>query len=289
MGVSSTILRLVALALFTGCLTACVTPAPRQQSTDQNSWTLAENFESDDALADWTIFDADNQTDPFVPNAQVSEVRAEQGSDNRFLIRKPAADGVVGNRKALAWMALPLPVAVGETATFFTRINIEYFPNNHSFGLSNQEGEAIGKLAYDAFEPMIRITDKPESDGTKNSGAITVLTGRKSYSPIGNPSTGEAAQPLAPGQWYDIWYVVNNAAKAAGGQTYDLYVKGGEFAEQAKVFSGAVFRIGREASLTHFVAITNTGPARGPYGNGGVRYDDIYMTTGRDLSDPTGK
>ena len=240
-------------------------------------------------MSRWTIFDAQNDTDPFVPDAQITEIRSEEAADNSYLMRKPAPDGVVGNRKALAWTALPRAIEVGETATLFTRINVEYFPNNHSFGLSNQSAEQIGALSYDAFEPMIRITDKAESDGTKNTGALMVLTGPKTYSNIDSPQTGRDADPLTPGIWYDLWYVVNNRAKADGGQTYDLYVKGGEFAEQTKVFSGATFRIGREQPLTHFVAITNTGPARAPYGNGGVRYDDIYMAPGVILSDPSAR
>lgn len=277
-------------SVLAACAPAAIEKSPAQSSTAPTpQWSLIDNFEGADALSRWTIFDAQNDTDPFVPDAQITEIRSEEAADNSYLMRKPAPDGVVGNRKALAWTALPRAIEVGETATLFTRINVEYFPNNHSFGLSNQSAEQIGALSYDAFEPMIRITDKAESDGTKNTGALMVLTGPKTYSNIDSPQTGRDADPLTPGIWYDLWYVVNNRAKADGGQTYDLYVKGGEFAEQTKVFSGATFRIGREQPLTHFVAITNTGPARAPYGNGGVRYDDIYMAPGVILSDPSAR
>ena len=183
---------------------------------------------------------------------------------------------------------MPRPLAVGETATFFTRINLKQWSTNHVFGLTNQSGENITKLGYDAFEPMIRITDRVENGGKKLTGALMVLVGYKEYVPINNPATAGPADPLIPGEWYDLWYVVNNATKANGGQTYDLYVKGGEFAERTKVFSGAVFRFGRELPMIHFVATSNTGPARAPYGNGAVRYDDIYMAPGEVLSDPTG-
>jgi len=37
----------------------------------------------------------------------------------------------------------------------------------------------IGKAGYDAFEPMIGITDKTESDGTKYDGTLMVLNGYK--------------------------------------------------------------------------------------------------------------
>ena len=113
-----------------------------------------------------------------------------------------------------------------------------------------------------------------------------VLNGYKTYSKIMNPSTGDAAKPMEPGEWYEIWAVVNNAAPEAGGQRYDLYVRGGEFEVQQRVFTGAVFRMQRTLPLTFFMAISNTGPHDAPYGNGGVRYDDIYMARGQTLSSP---
>jgi hypothetical protein len=79
---------------------------------------------------------------------------------------------------------------------------------------------------------------------------------------------------------------VNNSRRDAGGQRYDLYIRGGEFAAQQRVFTGAVFRMQRTLPLTNFMAISNTGPYEAPYGNGGVRYDDIYLAPGLTLSSP---
>ena len=221
-----------------------------------------------------------------MPNPQIAEIRFDADTDNHFLLKKPAADGIVGNRKALGFKALPHAIAVGETYTVYTRINVEYFPNNHAFGLSNLAEAEILAQSYDAFEPMIRVTDKAESDGSRNDGTITVLSGYKTYSKILNPNTGEAAKPLKPGTWYELWSVVNNAPQEIGGQTYDLYVRGGEFPSQRRVYSGAVFRMSREAPLKFLMTISNTGPHDSPYGNGGVRYDDIYMASGENLSSP---
>ena len=249
-------------------------------------WLLIDSFESGPTLEGWTNVDVQNETDPHVPDPQISEIRYDASTDNRFMLRKPAADGVVGNRKAIGFIALPVPVPVGATYTFFTRINVEYFPNNHSFGLVNVAAADIPVHHYDSFEPMIRITDKRESEGYKNDGALTVLSGDKTYTTIEDPSTGEPAKPLEPGEWYDIWYVVNNARRETGGQRYDVYVRGGEFETQTRVFTDADFRMQRMLPLTHFMAISNTGPHGAPYGNGGVRYDDIYMAAGRILSSP---
>ncbi|MEM7763065.1 MAG: hypothetical protein AAF290_03230 [Pseudomonadota bacterium] len=264
-------------------LSACTLTHRGGKEVNTQDWLLVDNFES--GLNAWTHLDVDNQTDPFVPNPQVAEIQSDEPLGNQFLLRKPAADGVVGNRKAIGFRPLPVAIEIGETYTLYTRINVEYFPNNHSFGLSNATD--IGELGYDAFEPMIRVTDKPESNGYKNPGTLQVLGGGNTrYAEILHPATGLPASPLIPGEWYEVWYVIDNSVPADGGQTYDLYIRGGEFQQQQKVFTGAVFRLQRTQPLTSFMTICNTGPKKAPYGNGGVRYDDIYMSEGINLASP---
>lgn len=270
-------------------------------------WVLVDNFESENALSSWVRKDTRNDTQPYVKNPQITEIRsmppgqgpltAEKASTlgkkepiidrptNQFLIKKPAAEGVVGNRKALTFKKLPTVVGVGDVYTFYTRFNVEYFPNNHVFGLSNLDAKGIIENDYNAFEPSLRITDKTESDGTKNDGTLMVKKGH-SYAKINNPKANRVAQPLEPGIWYEAWYVVNNAKRKAGGQRYDVYLKGGEFKTQTQVYDGADFRMQREQPLGYFLMNCNTGPADKPYGNGGIRYDDIYMVKGLSLSVP---
>ena len=269
------------------CLAACTNNSTTEPGEGHSAWLLVDDFESGPPLDGWTHIDVQNDTDPFVPRPQIAEVLAEPSNGNRYLIRKPAADGVVGNRKAIGFMPLPVTVQIGETHTFYTRINVEYFPNNHSFGLANVPASEIPARHYDSFEPMIRVTDKWESDGSKNDGTLMVLSGdNKAYSKIINPETGEHAKPLRTGEWYELWYVVNNAPRDEGGQRYDLYVRGGEFSTRQFVFEGADFRMRRTLPLSSFMTICNTGPHDRPYGNGGVRYDDIYMAPGRNLTSP---
>ena len=264
-----------------GCaLNAC---APAASPTP---WLLVDDFQSEALAAEWTNIDTQNETDPFLPNAQVSKHVSEGKVGNQYFLKKPAEEGVVGNRKAISFHPLPRAIEVGEIATLYTRVLVEYFPNNHSYGLSNLSAAEIPDAGYDAFEPMIRITDKAESDGSQNDGTLMALSGYKTYDKIQNPVTGQSANPMETGTWYEIWAVINNAAGDAGGQTYDLYLRGGEFAQQEKVFSGGVFRMSRNAPLTHFMAICNTGSRKSPYGNGGVGYDDIYLAAGVALSSP---
>jgi len=105
------------------------------EELEANKWVLVDNFETND-LSAWVKRDTKNNTLPKIENPQVTKINQEE-SGNHFLIKKPAADGVVGNRKALSFVKLPSVVDVGEVYTFYTRINVEYFPNNHVFGLSN--------------------------------------------------------------------------------------------------------------------------------------------------------
>lgn len=253
---------------------------------ETSNWVLIDDFQADVSAKNWTILDTDNQTDPFVPNPQVMDIISEVGSDQNYLLKKPAPDGIVGNRKAISFHALPVAIPVGGIATLYNRISVEYFPNNHSYGLSNLKAEDIAEAGYDAFEPMVRITDKAESDGTKNDGTLMVLSGYKTYDKITGPSGEGVASPMIPKTWYEIWTVIDNHPEEEGGQTYDLYVRGGEFSAQTKVFSGAVFRMKRGELLTQFITISNTGSKKSPYGNGGVAYDDIYISLGTDLSTP---
>ena len=275
------VLRLRQLCLFILLLFNYAVSAEKQP--EHLSWQLVDNFERAN-LSSWEKHDTKNNTSPFVENPQVTEILSEQ-SGNRYLIKKPAADGVVGNRKALSFVKLPTAVNVGETFTFYTRINVEYFPNNHIFGLSDLDPEGIVEHGYNAFEPSLRITDKAESNGLQNDGTLMVKLG-KGYANINNYAKGISAEQLKHGQWYEVWYVVNNNTLEQGGQRYDVYVRGGEFEQQQLVYKDADFRMKREQPLIYFLANCNTGPTDQPYGNGGVLYDDIYMVKGLVLTVP---
>lgn len=275
-----TFLIIILLSMTNACTSL------KDHTESASPWQLVDDFEHPESIENWIKLDTDNNTQPYVTNPQVTEIRKEQGTDNHFLIKKPAAEGVVGNRKAMTITPLPIPVEVGQTFTFYSRIKVEYFPNNHSFGLSNLSQSEIATQHYNAFEPMIRVTDKYESNGYKNDGTLMVMGDNKSYHKINQPLTGLAAQPLSTKNWYELWYVINNAAEAQGGQSYDLYLRGGEFAQQTKVFEHAKFRMKRAQPLIHFMTISNTGSAKKPYGNGGLMYDDIYMAKGLVLTTP---
>ncbi|MFY0606555.1 MAG: hypothetical protein JXR10_07565 [Cyclobacteriaceae bacterium] len=254
----------------------------RSQSAD---WIKIDDFESTDSMKDWTLADTQNETNPKVENPQVTEIRQEDGG-NQFLLKKPAPEGVVGNRKAISFTKLPAAIEVGETYTLYVRLNVESFPNNHVFGLSNMEPEGILEHAYNAMEPSLRVTDRYDSNiDLKNDGTLLV---RKDdwYDKIYNEKAQRPANPMEPNSWYEIWCVINNSLASEGGQKYDVYIRGGEFAEQQLAYEGADFRMKRELPIIYFQATCNTGSVDKPYGNGGLRYDDLYLAMGKVLSAP---
>lgn len=250
-------------------------------------WMKIDDFESSDPLKDWTLVDTQNETNPKVENPQITEIENELSRQNRFLLKKPAAEGVVGNRKAISFRKLPEVIEVGDIYTFYVRLNVEYFPNNHVLGLSNMEPVGIIEHAYNALEPSLRITDRFDSNiDLKNDGTLLI---RKDdwYEKIYNHQTNRSAKPMETDTWYEVWCIVNNSTTSNGGQTYDVYIRGGtEFQRQQKVYSDADFRMKRELPIIYFQATCNTGPADKPYGNGGIRYDDLYMVKGEVLSSP---
>ncbi len=267
------------------CLLSALASCSTISKNTSSDWLLIDDFEN--SLSKWQSVDTQNETKPQVKNPQITVIQPEQvsASTNHYLLKKPAAEGIVGNRKALSYTKLPQAVEVGDTYTFYMRINVAAFPNNHAFGLSNLTPELINKNAYDAFEPTLRVTDKTESNGLVNDGALMVKTD-SGYSNIQNYTTKQSAKPLQTNTWYDVWYVVNNAAASEQGQQYDVYVKGGEFSKQTLVYKNAQFRMKREQPLIYFLANCNTGPIKKPYGNGGLRYDDLYMSKGTNLNNP---
>jgi hypothetical protein len=250
-----------------------------------SSWIKIDDFESSNPLSNWTLADTQNETDPIVENPQVTEVRSD--GKNSFLLKKPAKEGVVGNRKAISFIRLPVNVPVGEIYTFYLRLNVEYFPNNHVLGWGSAEPDVILQNVYDGFGPILRITDRLDRQLTEKNDGTLMVKKDPWYDHIFNFQEDRKARPMEIDTWYEIWCVVDNSPVSKGGQKYDVYINGGdEFPEQQKVYEGADFRIKREQPIIYFQATCNTGPIDNPYGNGGLRYDDLYMAEGIMLTNP---
>ena len=94
--------------LMLGGLSLCVSVA----ANESNQWLVIDSFELEAQFSRWQLADTRNDTEPFVANPQVT-VRQQEADGNFFLLKKPAADGVVGNRKALSYVVLPQSMPLG--------------------------------------------------------------------------------------------------------------------------------------------------------------------------------
>lgn len=254
-------------------------------SQTDSSWIKVDDFESKNPLESWALADPQNETNPKVENPQVTEVRSEDG--NSYLLKKPAVDGVVGNRKAVSFKRLPVDVPVGETYTFYIRLRVEYFPSNHVLGWGSADPKRILENVYDGFEPSLRVTDRNDRQLPEKNDGTLMVNKDPWYDHIFNFSEDRKAKPMEPDTWYEIWCVADNRILSEGGQKYDVYIKGGdEFPRQQKVYEAADFRMKRELPLIYFQSTCNTGPVDNPYGNGGLMYDDLYMAEGVLLTSP---
>jgi len=112
-------IKQIALLCCMIVLSACTSQNTHDTSHESADWTKIDDFESEAPLNDWTMIDTLNQTQPKIDNPQLTQVRKETNIDNRYLIKKPAIDGVLGNRKALTFKKLPVAIGVGETYTFY--------------------------------------------------------------------------------------------------------------------------------------------------------------------------
>ena len=79
-------------------------------------------------------------------------------------------------------------------------------------------------------------------------------------------------------QWYNIWAVIDQTT-----DTYNLYVTTGyndaTAADLLNTSGALAFRNGTTADLAYFLALTN-------YRDMNYRIDDIYLTSGEDLTNP---
>jgi hypothetical protein len=282
-------LKQIPFFLFCALLvSACANNDVTNASSIATQWQKIDDFESSNALDAWTLVDTLNQTEPKIENPQLTEIRKDAEINNHYLLKKPAAEGVLGNRKAISFTKLPVTIDVGSTHTLYARVNVEAFPNNHVYGLSNLSPQGIIENDYNSLEPSLRITDRFDQNvNFKNDGTLAVRKGSW-YERIINQETKAYAKPMRTNTWYEIWTVVDNRKLTDGGQKYDVYIRGGaEFPTQQKVYTGADFRMKRELPINYFYATCNGGPIDTPYGNGGVRYDDLFIAQGTVLSSPS--
>ncbi|HOK94757.1 MAG TPA: PEP-CTERM sorting domain-containing protein [Anaerohalosphaeraceae bacterium] len=150
-------------------------------------------------------------------------------------------------------------IANSDTATtVYMRVMTEVATNDGSFGLS----DVAVPSTWGDFEAQVALINGQLN--ARNAGSIV---------PLGMSFT--------PGQWYNVWMVINNST-----DTYDVYVTAaGNATGLAPLADDFVFRnsgagpVGND--LITFLTLANTRADAQPF-----RIDDIYITPGVNLAIP---
>jgi len=157
-----------------------------------------------------------------------------------------------------------LQVPNGQTATLFFRFMSATSAANHGIGLSDVS-------APDEWG------DYESTSLVYTDGSSVKVRGRKGRSYVDLTLNG-GANGLAPGTWYDVWMVVDNAADVT-----DFYLQGGDVATQRKVGDNLGFRNGTASNpmRTFFLNV----------GSGGnvVLVDDVHVSAGEVLGTPSAR
>lgn len=201
-----------------------------------------------------------------MPAGFVSAVIETDPTDaaNKVLRVSAVSGGLEGNG-VYGILAGDASVDNGTTKTLFLRFQASASTTNQSFGLTN--------------------VDTPAAGGSGNWGDFRVQIGLVNGELRARDSdTMRTLTTVAPGQWYNLWVVVNN-----GTNTYSVYLnQGGDDADEAdRMSSGSIdtfaFRSGTTEALDRFLW-----RAQPQTLNPAIWIDDIYMLDDMELLNPLG-
>ncbi|MBI2948638.1 MAG: choice-of-anchor D domain-containing protein [Verrucomicrobia bacterium] len=169
---------------------------------------------------------------------------------------------------------LPLLIPQGTTATLFFRAYSEADTTLVDWFAGMSDVAVSGVGAFGDFEVQI---------GYSGSQILDTLRVRDGTPPAGNVAAGE----FLPQTWYKIWAVIDNTA-----DTTEVFIQGGTLTAQTQVAATATgntsfkFRNSGAApvanDLIRFFVKSGTATLPGP-----ALLDDIYLATGKVLTDPT--
>jgi len=245
-------------------------------------WTLIEDFESYAA----GVYSAEDESlvYPVASNGGLGEMDIIEG-----------IEGTGGSNAAWFWygvqlanagdvwhqIPLPTPIEENQTATISFRVWQQSYDGSWLVMVSKVgAGEEPDNTALWGNQAAIaRFSgNEPLMIDARNGGSYT-------------PSNPVFLPELA--SWYQYWYVLDNSYDAEGNQAgvggYSVYVQGPNDAEPQLLSWGGDqtvtdldFRNQAQTSLKTLVLIQNAEKSPGIW-----LIDDIYMTSGMNLSDPT--
>ena len=222
-----------------------------------SSAVLIDDFESYDTSASTKLSDQGSAWTTIT--SSTGTVNVFGAPDNQYLTYGYYN---TGSESRGAFIAAPA-IDDTSTGTLFLRIYVETGGTlNHSFGLTDSEP---GSGDFGAYEAQMVVA----GGATASQFELRVRDGVDFVA---------VTDTLDRDTWYNIWAVVDNAT-----DTFDVYATTAEklFPVPAdKLATGVDFRNGTVDDLNRFFAFAGPGDPR-------VRIDDIYLTDGVSLSNPT--
>lgn len=189
-------------------------------------------------------------------NADGANVQDESG--NKLMTVGATAVGANVN----VYRSIPAIPAADTATTVFMRIRANIATGlNGSFGLADIAPSDMNSVGH--YEVQFRLINNSGTQAieARNGGAFVSLL-----------------SPITVGDWYNVWMVVNNST-----DKWDAYINTGTANATAAdlKLSGIGFRNGAAANDLTYLSVFG-----GAGGVLGESFDDIYMSSGVDLSNP---
>jgi hypothetical protein len=133
-------------------------------------------------------------------------------------------ESLVANSRAITAFDLPSEIPVGSVATFYMRVAFERQETSQHWGLTQYA------------EPTSDATgDNPTHDYPDLAVTSQLDLWQRNifyaYNGWWEPAYEDTTKEMLPGDWFEIWYLIQNNELALGGGLFDIYIRGGPFEE----------------------------------------------------------
>ncbi len=237
------------LSLLSTLLALVATPALRAE------YQLVNDFESGDTTGVTVVTSPDAASGG---NGSVTNIADPADASNHVLQIDPGvfANGTDTNN---IWFYLSF-ADITNTGTLYTKFKLEGPLPDIVIGTSHVAEPG----SYGDFSSIARFENDLILD--YHNGSYTEVEG------------GAGAADV----WYEMWFVLNVPAN-----TYDVWIKGGDWAVATQVAAGADFRSNSTDPQNVFYVRMTTGNATSPKAIDSVIFDDVYVdTAGENITTP---
>jgi hypothetical protein len=222
----------------------------------QAAWESVNNFDSGSTAGITLTRTFPEET----TNGGITIIADPTDATKGILEMDPGVFGGDGTQTFNIWISIPFP-DIAAVGTVYNRI---------------QFGELVDVVW--GTSPVA----EPASYGDFSSALRMELDGIFDYREGADGYPEIAGGAREDDTWYETWFVLDSTT-----QTYDAYIKGGDWAEQTQIVTGAAFRKQGTDPQNRFYMRMSTGDIANPKSVDKVLIDDLTVdTTGENLTTP---